>query len=71
MAKIRSDKSPADPWVVGLAQMENFVVVCDESEKRRNRKVPGACAGYSVVCITLGELIAAESTIFDSRATQD
>ena len=58
MSKARGTKTPADPFVVALAEMESYVVVCDESRVRRNRKIPGVCDQRGVRCVTLEEFIA-------------
>jgi Domain of unknown function (DUF4411) len=44
MAGARGAKNKADPYVVALAQLEKYVVVADETcRKRPNRKIPGVC----------------------------
>jgi len=42
MAKATGEKTPADPYVVALAETEGHVVVADESRKRANRKYPAS-----------------------------
>jgi hypothetical protein len=58
MSHARGTKTPADPWVVALADMERYTVVCNESRKRRNRKIPGVCDQRGIRCLTLDEFIA-------------
>lgn len=61
MCKARGSKTLADPYVVALAQMENYTVVADESMRgRKNRKIPGVCAKLGIRCINLTKFIAAE-----------
>jgi hypothetical protein len=64
MSKARGEKTPADPFVVALAELEGYVVVCDESRvTRRNRKIPSACKQRGIKCMTLDELVATERPI--------
>jgi len=59
MAKATGMKNPADPYVVALAEIEDYVVVADETcRKRPNRKIPGVCQKRGIKCKTLDELIA-------------
>jgi uncharacterized protein DUF4411 len=54
MCKARGEKTPADPYVVALAELEGYVVVADETcRKRPNRKIPGVCQQRKIRCITL------------------
>jgi len=53
MSKATGTKTPADPYVVALAQMEEYTVVADESKRRKNRKIPGVCEQLGISCITL------------------
>lgn len=62
MCKARSKKTPADPYVIALAEREGYVVVCDESTKRPNRKIPGVCRNLEIPWKTLDEFIADNST---------
>ena len=57
MSKATSSKTPADPYIVALAQMEGYVVVADEGTKRINRKIPGACQKLGIRCIMISQLI--------------
>jgi Domain of unknown function (DUF4411) len=59
MCKATGRKTPADPYVVALAEMEGYVVVADESRKRPSRKIPGVCAKRNVRCIDLSEFVRA------------
>ena len=67
MVGILSTRNRADPWVIATAAHKNGlpferVVVCDESVRRRaNRKIPTACAAYGIKCITLLQMLEAES----------
>ncbi len=61
MGKATSYKTPADPYIVALAQMENYIVVADESMKHKNRKIPGVCKQLGIRCIKLSKFIAAEA----------
>ena len=57
MSKARSSKTPADPYLVGLAQMEAYIVVADEGTKRISRKIPGVCHQLGIRCITISQLV--------------
>lgn len=57
MSRATGRKTPADPYVVALAEREQYVVVADESAKRPNRKIPGVCHHLGVRCITLDKFI--------------
>ena len=57
MCKATGRKTPADPFVIALAEMEGYVVVADESKKRPSRKIPGVCAIRGVRCIDLSEFV--------------
>jgi len=62
MCRAAGWKTRADPYVVALAELEDYVVVTDEtSMKRPNRKIPGVCQKRGIRCITLAQLIAAVS----------
>jgi hypothetical protein len=61
MSKATSAKTPADPYVVALAERENYVVVADESMVRKNRKIPGVCAQRKIRCISLEQFVAVNS----------
>jgi hypothetical protein len=61
MCKARGQKTPADPYIIALAQLEGFVVVADEgTARRKSRKIPGACQKLGICCKTLEEFISAE-----------
>ncbi len=57
MCKATGAKTPADPYVVALAELEGYVVVADESTKRQNRKIPGVCQQRGIRCTTLAQFI--------------
>lgn len=58
MCKATGPKTPADSYVVALAELEGYVVVADESSTRRpNRKIPGVCQQRGIRCITLAQFI--------------
>jgi Domain of unknown function (DUF4411) len=59
MSRATSSKTPADPYVVALADLERYVVVADETAKRPNRKIPGVCAQRRIRCLTLAQFVAA------------
>lgn len=68
MSKARSEKNPADPYVVALAALEGYVVVADETRnKRPSRKIPGVCDKLvpPVRCLTLDEFVAAERELYE------
>jgi hypothetical protein len=59
MSKAMGWKTPADPYVVALAELENYVVVSDETTAiKRSRKIPGVCQQRQIRCITLDEFVA-------------
>jgi hypothetical protein len=58
MSRATSARTPADPYVVALADLEKYIVVADESTKRRGRKIPGVCHQLGIRCITLTEFVA-------------
>jgi hypothetical protein len=61
MCKARGEKTPADPYVIALAQLEDYVVIADEGTvKRQTRKIPGACRALGICCKTLDEFFTAE-----------
>ena len=60
MSKATSSKTPADSYVVALAQMEKYIVVADENMRRKTRKIPGVCQELGIRCVTLSKFIAAE-----------
>jgi|SRR5579872_2185564 len=61
MCKARGEKTPADPYVIALAQLENYIVVADEgTARRKSRKIPGVCQKLGICCKTLEEFITAE-----------
>ena len=57
MSRATGRKTPADSYVVALAEREKYVVVADESLKRPNRKIPGVCRQCGIRCITLAEFV--------------
>jgi hypothetical protein len=60
MSRATGLKTPADPYVVALAELEGYVVVADETAmKRPNRKIPGVCQQRGIRCLTLAQFIAA------------
>jgi len=51
-------RNKADPYVVALAELENYVVVSDESCRRRpHRKIPGVCQQRGIKHKTLAEFV--------------
>jgi hypothetical protein len=53
---------PADPYIVALAELEGYVVVSDETKRKRaSRKIPGVCEKRGIRCISLEEFIAEAS----------
>ena len=62
MSRARGEKTPADPYVVALAWLENWTVVVDETKTNRpNRKIPGACDILGVKWVPLAKFIADET----------
>ena len=62
MSKATGPRTPADSYVVALAELENYVVVADEDlRKRPNRKIPGVCRQRGIRCLTLVQFIKAEN----------
>ena len=60
MSKAAGRKTPADSYVVALAELDHYVVVADErSTKRPNRKIPGVCQQLGIRCLTLDQFVAA------------
>ena len=58
MSRATGSKTPADPYVVALAEIEGYVVVADETSTRRpNRKIPGVCRKLGIRCVTLDQFI--------------
>jgi hypothetical protein len=58
MSRATGSKTPADPYIVALAHIENYVVVTNEtSAKRANRKIPGVCKQLGIRCLTLAQFI--------------
>lgn len=59
MSKATGIRTPADPYLVALAELEKYVIVADETcNKRPNRKIPGVCKMRGIRCLTLNEFIA-------------
>jgi len=65
MSGARGTKTKADPYIVALADLEKYVVVADESLKRKNRKIPGVCIHYGIRCLTLDEFVVAASATME------
>jgi hypothetical protein len=62
MAKARGKRTPADPYVVALAEREKYVIVADETTRKRpSRKIPGVCEQRKIKCISLDQFVAANS----------
>lgn len=62
MSKATGSKTPADPYIVALAELDGYVVVTSETiTKRPNRKIPGVCRQRGIRCLTLPEFIVAAS----------
>lgn len=62
MSRATSSKTPADPYVIALAELEGYVIVADETTKKRpNRKIPGVCQQRRIRCITLAQFMGAEA----------
>jgi hypothetical protein len=60
MSKATGVRTPADPYLIALAELENYIIVADETcGKRPNRKIPGVCKKRGIRCVTLNEFIAA------------
>ena len=58
MAGATGQKEKADPYVVALAELENYVVVADETcRKRPNRKIPGVCRARGIKFKMLDEFL--------------
>lgn len=66
MSGARCKKDKADPYVVAMAVTGSknpgqWVVVCDETvAKRRNRKLPTACAAFGVESLGIFEMLERE-----------
>lgn len=60
MSKPTGYKTPADSYVVALAELDGYVVVAEESTKRPNRKIPGVCQQLGIRCLTLDQFVAAQ-----------
>jgi hypothetical protein len=65
LARIRSKKTRADPFVIALAELEELTVVCDESKKKPSRKIPGVCEIRRVKCISLTTMLADERHLLE------
>jgi hypothetical protein len=65
MARIRSKKTRADPFVIALAELEDLTVVCDESTKKPSRKIPGVCEKRHVKCVSLTTMLADERHLLE------
>jgi hypothetical protein len=55
MCHATGSRECADGYVVALAALDGYTVVADESLKRRNRKIPGACEQLGVKWLGLEE----------------
>jgi hypothetical protein len=61
MAKIRSIKTKADPFVIALASLQGALLVCHENgQKNPSRKIPTACKKFGVRCISLDDMLEIE-----------
>lgn len=58
MSKARGWKTPADSYVIALAELEGYVIVADENMRHPNRKIPGVCRQRGIRCLTSAEFIA-------------
>jgi predicted nucleic acid-binding protein len=60
MSKARGTKTPADPYIVALAELDNYTVVTSKTmRKRPNRKISGICAQRGIKCLSLSEFVSA------------
>lgn len=57
MSKARGWKTPADSYVIALAELEGYVVVADENMRHRNRKIPGVCENRGIRCLSSSEFV--------------
>jgi hypothetical protein len=58
MSKATGSKTLADPYIVALAEIEGYIVVTDETcKKRPTKKIPGVCQKLSIRCLTLAEFV--------------
>jgi hypothetical protein len=67
MSRATSRKTPADPYIVALAECENFVVVTDESARHPARKIPGVCAMRKIRCMNLDQFIRGQKETLDKE----
>jgi hypothetical protein len=66
MSGARGSKTKADPYVIALAELEEYVVVADENcNHRPKRKIPGVCKERGIKYITLDEFVLAASKTVD------
>jgi len=66
MCGARGPKTKADPYVVALAELDNYVVVADETcTHRPNRKIPGVCKQRKIRVLTLAEFVVAASATLE------
>lgn len=64
----RGRKTKADPYVIALAEIDNYIVVGDETcRKRQNRKIPGVCKKRGVRCLSLAEFVVAASATMEPK----
>ena len=62
MSKATGSKTPADPYIVALAELDGYVVVTRATRMiKPNRKIPGVCQQRGIRCLTLDEFITAAS----------
>ena len=60
MSKPMASKTPADPYVIALGELQKLVVVADETcNNRPNRKIPGVCHQRKIKCLTLEQFVTA------------
>lgn len=61
LARLRSKKTRADPFVIAVADIEGFTVVTDEGKRYPNRKIPTVCRKRGIKCVSLEEMLEAEN----------
>lgn len=62
----RKNRSGADPFVIGLAQVENCAVVTYEtpSPSMNRPRIPDVCSSLGIKCINMSELIQEQGWVF-------
>jgi hypothetical protein len=50
-------RSGADPFIIALAQANGCTVVSEEKSRPTKPKIPDACAGFSIPCINMLDLM--------------